>query len=155
MLQVTREFHMPAWDDSTWEAIASFWALRGFRCDAVQDSTLRGTRGSLLGNCISFNMSRLKTNLVIERIGAQECRCSLNINTAFQVITEYNKAHWRLELDTFEGFMTSGDLNSKEWRQYRSRAISFDILIVIGILAIAGILGFGAGVLSGVMKWVF
>ena len=146
---------MPAWDDSTWQAIASFWALRGFRCDAVQDSTLRGTRGSLLGNCVRFDMSRLKTNLVIERTNPQDCRCAINVNTIFQLITEYNKAHWRLELDTFEGFMTSGDLNSKEWRQYRSRAISFDILFVVGLIATVGIVVIGSAVLSRVVDWFF
>ena len=119
------------WHDALKEHIVAFWEARGFRFDDPDARVLIATRGSLWGNCTSFDMSKLITRLEVRYLDTSEIECVMNVNTVFQIITPWNKEHWRLEMDTFENWFLIGDELQDEWQQYRRNSSRSDIQCVM------------------------
>ncbi len=119
MLQFVKVIQVPVWDEQAKQKVIIFWQGRGITLKEVSDSRLRGHRGSLLGNLTSYDMSRLLADLTISQIEPNRISCQFDIDTRYQDITEWNKAHWELELDTLESYLLHGDKKEEEWQQFR------------------------------------
>jgi len=118
-LRIAKAIEIPAWDASARQNAVIFWQKRGMVFTEITDISLTGHRGSWFGNLTSYDMSKLKAILTTSQIGPQEIFCSLEINTEFQMITEWNKAYWELELKTLESFLVRGDQREQEWEQFQ------------------------------------
>ena len=134
-LQVVKTLFVPAWNDMVKAEAITFWQGRGINFDEVTDNYLRGHRGSVWGNLTSFDMSKLITDLTltISPTEPHEVFCCLEIDTQFQVVTEWNREYWQLELDTFESHLLYGDQKEGEWDQLRKESRASDYLWVLSL----------------------
>ena len=99
------------------KAIA-FWSRRRVVFSETSGKTLVGRRGNLFGNLTSFDMSKLIAKLTVTISEQNEVYCVLDVNTVLQQITEYNKAWWDLEMDTFESFLLHNDEQEEKWKKF-------------------------------------
>lgn len=109
---------MPAWDDLLKRKAIDFWSRRRVVFSETSASLLVGKRGSILGNLISFDMSKLISRITISVSPQDEVECALSVNTVFQQITDYNRAWWDLELETFESFLLRNDELEERWKAF-------------------------------------
>jgi hypothetical protein len=117
-ITVERIFQIPYWDEFARHKVVDFWSRRRIKFSETSSHTLVGTRGSWLGNLISYDMSKLKSELMITVSPANELRCRLKINTLMQIITEYNKAWWNLEMESFESYLLETDEQEERWERF-------------------------------------
>ena len=59
-------------------------------------------------------MSKLTINVSAEN----EIHCALSVNTFMQIITEYNRAWWDLEMEMFESFLLETDEQDERWERF-------------------------------------
>jgi hypothetical protein len=124
-------FAIPKWDEEAKRKVVSFWTERGVRFGEISDRRLVGNRGSILGNMTSFDMAELRTKVIIQVSESDECECVLDVNTAFQIITEWNRQHWELELQTFESYIVRGDERQDDWRAYETMAKKANVTVIV------------------------
>jgi hypothetical protein len=65
-------------------------------------------------------MSKLMSGITISVSPQNEVECQLQVNTIFQIITDYNKAWWNLEMETFETFLLRNDEQEERWKVFRA-----------------------------------
>jgi len=118
-LQIRKTISLPVWDETTKQKILTYWEARGIVFTDTQGDVLTGRRGSMIGNLISFDMSKLLANLTVSRTGASEIECILEVNTILQIVTEWNTAYWQLEMDTLESWLLHNDGKEAEWRLFQ------------------------------------
>lgn len=117
-IKVEKRLQVPVWDEAQKKRVIDFWSRRRIIFSETADDTLIGTRGNWCGNLTSFDMSKLISKLTITFLKQNELYCVLHINTTFQVITEYNRAWWDLEMDTFESFLLRNDEQEQKWEKF-------------------------------------
>ncbi|HEX8550627.1 MAG TPA: hypothetical protein VF681_03630 [Abditibacteriaceae bacterium] len=117
-VKVEKRFQVPIWDEVVKRKAIDFWSRRRITFSETSGNTLIGKRGNLLGNLISFDMSKLIAKLTITVSDKNEVHCILDINTVYQQITEYNRAWWDLEMDTFESFLMRNDEQEEKWKKF-------------------------------------
>ena len=134
-LQVVKTMYISTWNEQVKAEAIAFWQRRGISFNEVTDNHFEGRRGSVWGNLTSFDMSRLITNLrlTVSPTKPYEVFCCLDIDTRFQVVTEWNKEYWQLELDTFESHLLCGDQKEGEWDQLRKESRALDYLWVLSL----------------------
>lgn len=134
-LQVVKTMHIPIWDQQVEEKAVAFWQERGINFSEKTPRRLLGNRGSIWGNLTSFDMSKLITNLTltISPMEPYEVSCCLDVDTRFQVVTEWNKEYWQLEMDTFESYLLYGDQKKGGWDQLRRESRALDYLWVLSL----------------------
>ena len=115
---VEKKFRVPIWDEAVKRNAIDFWSRRRITFSETSANTLVGTRGSLFGNLFTFDMSKLIANLKITASEQNELHCVLHVNTVFQWITEYNRAWWNLEMETFESFLLQEDEQGEKWKKF-------------------------------------
>lgn len=76
-------------------------------------------RGNLLGNLISFDMSKLMSKLTVSISPKNEVHCILTVNTFMQIITDYNRAWWNLEMEIFKSFLLQTDEQDARWEKFK------------------------------------
>ena len=119
------------------QQIADFWEERHVTFHKKSNDELVGSRGSLWWNPITFNMSRLKSDLVV-RIDRNSGAivCELDVNTVLQTITPMNKKYWIEEMRSFEDFLASGTIGRASWdkfgKDYRNANIRWTLGLVLG-----------------------
>ncbi len=101
-LRIDKKMALPAWDEDFQRGAVEYWKGRGFRFEESSGAALQGRRGSIWGNLFSFDMSKLRTRLVVRRVDQNIIEIILDIDIQFQIVTDYNMLYWMLELDTFE-----------------------------------------------------
>jgi hypothetical protein len=126
-VRIDKRIALTSWDESTRQKIVEFWEERGVVFSDTAGDVLRGKRGSLWGNLTSYDMSKLRSKLTVTRSGPTEIECTLDVNTAMQRITDWNMAYWRLEMDTLESWLLSGDLKQEEWARHEVGAHKADV----------------------------
>ena len=119
-ITIERVFQIPMWDDFARFKMNDFWSRRRIEFSESLDNTLKGKRGSLLGNITSFDMSKLMSELTITVSAENQVHCVLKVNTFMQIITEYNKAWWNLEMETFESYLLQTDEQDERWEKFKS-----------------------------------
>jgi len=106
---IFKSIPIPEWNEETKQRIIAFWEQRRMVFTDTEGDTLRGRRGNLWGNLISFDMSRLKTTLTVVRASPQLIHCQLNIDTFYQYITDQNRAYWDNELEALAAYLAPAD----------------------------------------------
>jgi hypothetical protein len=115
---VARSFRMPVWNEETRSQVKDFWQTRRAHFTEESERMLKGYRSHLLCNLYAMDPAKIKASLVVTWMEPGTCDCLLTINTAFQIITEWNKAYFQLEMATFESFIAYGQLNGDLWRRF-------------------------------------
>ena len=122
-LQISKTITLPSWDDEVKQKIVRFWESRGIAFTQATDDTLKGHRGSWLGNLTSYDMSKLLADLTISRSNETQLFCVLDVNISCQDITEWNKAYWQLEMDTLESYLLYNDERENEWQEFSKNSL--------------------------------
>lgn len=117
---VEKTFQIPIWDEFTRYKMIDYWSRRGIRFSESLGTTLKGRRGSWLGNITSFDMSKLMSELTINVSAENQVYCVLQVNTFMQIITDYNRAWWNLEMETFESYLLQTDEQDERWKRFRA-----------------------------------
>lgn len=116
-LVFARSFRVPVWDEETRERAIDYWSRRGVVFYRVDDGALTGRRGSLWANPWTFDMRKVEATLTIGIAGVT-VRCTLDVNTAFQLISAWNRSWLEFEMDTFESYLLHGDEQEAEWARF-------------------------------------
>ena len=121
------------WDEHTIERATHYLKERGFTLQR-HNHTLSGSRGSMVGNMTSFDMTRVMATCRIEPIG-NGIRCTINVDTTGQDITEWNIAVWRMELIELHQRLSGGEDLGNVWRRLKSASswASFVWAITLGL----------------------
>jgi hypothetical protein len=81
-------------------------------------------------------MTRLRADLRISSPQSDRIDLVLTVHTAFQHITEWNRAFWDLEMATCESVLLRGDQREAEWtefmRAHRKAAIIWTLTCSLG-----------------------
>jgi hypothetical protein len=118
IIRIEKRFEILKWDDVVRRKAIDFWSRRGISFFESSETTLVGRRGSIFGNLVSFNMSDLLSSLWINISLKNEVHCVLDVDTILQRITEYNRAWWDLEMETFESFLLRSDEQEAKWQAF-------------------------------------
>lgn len=133
----TKKLAVLEWNNESENNIIKFWEERGFVFEEKSSDVLSGKRGSLLGNICSYNMSKLITEIRINRVNDNELICELRVNTIMQIITSWNKEHWEMELETFNNAINNNSKMEEEWAELMTRSkkndIKWTMKLVVGV----------------------
>jgi hypothetical protein len=132
--------------DISVQRLSAYWEGRGMKFIERSEFYLKGKRGSLLGNLISFDMKHIISKVEIRK-EPQEIKCELWVNTIFQYMTKANKRFFQLELETFERYLLFDDLNEEAWQTLTNESKRQDLLFIL----IFFIIGFGIAIIFSVM----
>jgi hypothetical protein len=120
-ITVEKRFQITEWNSFTNYKTIDFWTRRRFKFIEANGCILTAKRGNLLGNLISLDMSRLISTLTVTVSSDNEIRCVLKVNTFMQIITDYNRAWWDLEMEMFESFMLETDEQNERWENFQDK----------------------------------
>ena len=136
--------------------IAQFWQRRRVKFSVISNDVMYGQRGSLWWNAVTFDMSKLRSDLTVTlNKEERKVECLLDVKTTLQQITPMNQMYWVEEMAAFESYLQSGDERTEEWvdfqKEYRkdNRRWVWSIIITVGITVIIG------QVAGGLMTWLF
>lgn len=115
---VERTFAIPMWDDSVQQRVVAYWSKRRFKFTQISDNALSARRGSWLGNMISSDLTAMKSELSIKAISTS-ISCIMEVNPRFQIISEWDRTWWTLEMKIFESFLLQGDEQAELWKQFK------------------------------------
>ena len=107
-----------AWSETTRQKLIAYWSARRVCFEENSEKILRGSRGHILWNLITFDMTKLRASLAASPSQAGGVLVSLSVQTTFQQITQWNKAFLDFELSTCESFLLHDDLREKEWADF-------------------------------------
>jgi len=106
--------------ESSVSKLKDYWSRRGFKFADDHTASLSAKRGSIWWNPITYNMARLATDLTISPGPSNQISITMTICTMWQIITEWNRKYFDLEMETCESFLQSGDLREAEWKTFNS-----------------------------------
>jgi hypothetical protein len=136
-------------------AVAQFWRARGVRFLEVTDSRMVGRRGSLWWNAVTFDMSKLRSELTVTiDAGTGIVACTLRVNTILQSITAMNRRYWSEEMDVFESVLVRNDDRASEWRQFTRQSRKASIGWVLAIAVAVGSATIGREFIQQIFAWV-
>ena len=140
-MEVAKKFVISEWDESAKQRLLSFWQDRKIKFLKIEENEFSGKRGSFLGNCFSFNMINLMTELTIVKDEQDVITCTLKIDTSMQIITDWNKEYWELEIKTFESVLVRNNFREHKWKEFNKRSKKSDLMLVLKIILLS--LAFG------------
>ena len=117
-MKIEKEFVVQAWDESARHKTIDFWSRKQIVFSETGERQFIGKRGNLWGNLSSFDMSKIMAKITITVSEQNEVRCVLEINPVMQKITEWNKAWWDLEMDSFATFLLQNDEQVEKWQEF-------------------------------------
>jgi hypothetical protein len=129
-----RTFHVPKWDDATRKKTIEFWVKRGVVFSEPWGSTLVGNRGSQLAGFFSSSMGKLTAKLAITVSFEGDVHSVLSITVGKYLegfVTEPDREHGNLELETFESFLLRGDELTEKWKQFRKSSVEADLSMAL------------------------
>ena len=118
LMEFQKSIEIKEWDKETKRKVIDFWQERGVMFTETEGDILRGWRGSLWDNLTSFDMSRLLATVTVSKTSPTEIRCVLSVNTIMQIISQWNRAYWQLEMNTLESWLLSGDKKEVQWQEF-------------------------------------
>jgi hypothetical protein len=111
---------LPAWNETLLAKAITYWQKRRVVFTEISEDMLIGRRGSLWWNLVTFDMSKLRTELTVKWLAhGNKIECVLEVNTFAQTLTPWNIVYFRLEMETFESFLLNGDLKAKNWENFK------------------------------------
>ena len=116
-LQIKKSIEAP-WTEEMRQKLIAFWLKRHFHFSDTTSSPLVATRGHILWNLITFDMTRLRADLSVGSVQPGRIDLAMAVHTAFQQVTEWNRAFWDLEMATCESFVLHGDSREAEWIEF-------------------------------------
>ena len=125
-MKITKDIFLQKSVDVSIQRLCKYWQDRGMKFVKSSETYLKGKRGNLLGNLLSFNMKHIISQIEIEK-KSNRIECNLSVNTILQHITESNRSFFVLELETFEKYLLSNDLNEKAWVEQQKKSTRQDI----------------------------
>lgn len=136
------------------DEIAEFWSRRRVRFSEVTGKIMHGQRGSLWWNAVTFDMSKLRSDLTVLLDQEQgQVECLLDVKTTLQQITPMNQMYWVEEMIAFESYLQSGDEKKEEWVEFQkayrqdNKRWVWGLVVTIGIAAVVG------EVVGGLLSW--
>jgi hypothetical protein len=117
-MRIEKSFFIPQWDETIRQRVLDFWSRRNIVFKKITGDTLIGKRGNLWGNLTSFDMSKLMAELSIKVSSENRISCVLEVNPFMQHITDWNKAWWNLEMESFESFLLNGNEQVEKWKHF-------------------------------------
>jgi hypothetical protein len=136
--------------------IAQFWQQRRVTFSAISDKVMYGQRGSLWWNAITFDMSKLRSDLTVTLDKEEgKVECLLDVKTTLQQITPMNQMYWVEEMTAFESYLQAGDERTEEWAEFQKEYRKDNKRWVWGIVITAGIAVILSQVAVGLMTWLF
>lgn len=137
-------------DEAVKQKIIYFWEKRRIRFADRSEKILWGKRGSIWWNMVTFDMSKLKSDLTIIIDPKKRCvECVLEVNTKFQHITPMNAAYFAEEMSAFSSYLRNNDEKLQEWKDFKKKYRKSNLMWVLGVLLMASILGILSGLLEG------
>ncbi|MBI5821717.1 MAG: hypothetical protein HZA88_22325 [Verrucomicrobia bacterium] len=125
-----------AWTEGAQQKLISFWSARRFLFSDTSAAPFVAKRGHILWNLISYDMTRLRADLTIASSTPDRIDLRMKVSSAFQQITDWNRAYLDLEMATCESFLLRNDLREAEWTEfmkaYRKAAIIWTLTFSIG-----------------------
>ena len=133
-LEITKIINQQ-WTDNSVSKIKDYWSGRGFDFAEGGNTCLSAKRGCILWNLITYNMARLGTELTICQEESSRISVTMKVCTLWQIITEWNRKYFDLEMETCESFLRSGDLRKSEWASFTKghRKANFLWTVTLGI----------------------
>lgn len=120
MLEFGRTFVAPSgWDDAARSVAQVFWQHRHFAITRLDASGLAGRRGTLLGNLTSFDMRRVLATVNVSASG-DSVSARVLVDPRLQMITDWDRAFFRLELVEFQSLMQTGSGLQPVWADYQA-----------------------------------
>lgn len=129
-MKITRDILIQENIDISAQKLCIYWEDRGMKFVERSETYFKGKRGNLLGNLLSFNMKHIISQIEIRK-KSHQIECNLSVNTILQYMTESNQNFFKLELETFEKYLLSGDLNKKSWVKLHKKSKQQDILFIL------------------------
>lgn len=143
-------------DELVRRKVIEFWEKRRIKFDSQAGNRLYGRRGSIWWNMVTFDMSKLKTELTITFDDKARCvECEVDVNTQHQHITLTDQEYFTEELNSFASYLKNNDERQAEWKDFKKRHRRSNLLWVLAIIAIAAILGSISGAIKGIMDLIF
>jgi hypothetical protein len=115
---IERTLYPASADDALRERMINYWHGRGFDFGNTEEEPLIGFRGSLWGNLISWEATELRTSLTITRPDPSLVLCQMQVDTYFQIVTEWDQEYWNLEMDAFVRLLKVGHSHSAYWDDF-------------------------------------
>jgi hypothetical protein len=106
------------WTEDSVSKLKAYWSGRGFEFTNDHTTPLSAKRGFILWNLITYNMARLATGLTICPGPSNQIFVTMKVCTMWQIITEWNRKYFDLEMEFCESFLESGDLRETEWETF-------------------------------------
>ena len=122
-MRLLRHVSVPSWNSETADLAVRYLRSRGYADARVSDHpygpVVDGTRGSLLGNLISFDMTKLRAKIKVLLHSPGSVTVDLDVDTTGQQITQWNVATWRIEIAELHSILRGGGLLDDVWRRFR------------------------------------
>jgi hypothetical protein len=100
--------------------VRHFWEKRRITFLDESEGTLMGMRGSKLWNAVTFDMSKLRSDLsIVFNQQAGTIECVLDVNTSLQQITPMNQMYFVEEMSVFESYLKAGDEQEEAWKEFK------------------------------------
>ena len=100
-MKIEYRFDTFLWDESSIEKSIKYWEENRFQCRRTNALGIEGKRGSIWGNLVSFDMTKLICDLDLTFSHPKTIKVSFNLNTFGQIITGWNMAFLQLEMLLF------------------------------------------------------
>lgn len=98
-MQLVRHLELPTWDENTTQITVAYLQRQGFSDIKISPKLeIIGSRGSWIGNFLSFDMTKIIAKVRIFPLGVGIIAVEFDINTFGQYITKWNATTWKLEI---------------------------------------------------------
>lgn len=135
--------------------IAQFWQQRRVVFSEISKHTMYGHRGSLWWNAITFDMSKLRSDLTVHLLQETgKVECVLDVKTTLQKITPMNRRYWVEEMIAFESYMQSKDDKPNDWSEFLQEYRKDNKRWVWGIAITVSVAMIVSHVVGGFLSWL-
>ncbi len=129
-------------------ALASAYRAVGFSEQGRESGRVIMSRGSRLGNLLSFRMPRLRQVLTIRcephPDGGTLAHLAYDVDTAWQLVTDMDREYFAREAAAMVATLTGDPAATGAWRRHRTRSLAWSV----GLVVLAGLIGLGVALVA-------
>lgn len=125
---VGTDLKLPSFDEARRFQLKKFWQERGFQFILTDDHMHLARRGAFYKTFFSTSPRHLETKLTATWTKERELEVVMEVNLAFQQVTEWHKAFLELEMLTFESYMERDDQQKKLWQEFEEEMKMADVM---------------------------
>lgn len=115
---VGTDLKLPSFDEARRFQLKKFWQERGFQFILTDDHMHLARRGAFYKTFFSTSPRHLETKLTATWTDDKQLEVVMEVNLAFQQVTEWHKAFLELEMITFESYIQYDDRKASLWREF-------------------------------------